>query len=82
MSDKSERVDSANLPRFLNKVFKRVVCKYHVHLLVSEPPTKVPSKIMRRIKGRSPMKVFESYLVKKYWGASLWSSKLFLYDIG
>lgn len=37
---------------FENRIVKGVVSKDHVHILVSSPPSLVPSEIMRRIKGR------------------------------
>ena len=49
--------------------------KDHVHLLISAPPTIVPSEIMRRIKGRSANKLFEEFLglKKQYWGQHVWA---------
>lgn len=49
---------------------KGVVSKDYVHLLVSAPPNMAPSEIMRRIKGRSSSKLFESFpdLKRRYWG--------------
>ena len=35
--------------------------KDHVHILVSAPPTLVPSEIMRRIKGRTSSYLFEEF---------------------
>jgi REP element-mobilizing transposase RayT len=43
------------------ETLKGVVSKDHVHLLVSAPPNMAPSEIMRRIKGRSSSKLFESF---------------------
>ena len=43
------------------EIIKGVVSKDHVHLLLSTPPTMAPSEIMRRIKGRSSAKLFESF---------------------
>ncbi len=43
------------------EILKGVVSKDHVHLFVSAPPNMVPSEIMRRIKGRSSAKLFESF---------------------
>ncbi len=43
------------------EILKGVVSKDHVHLFVSSPPTMAPSEIMRRIKGRSSAKLFESF---------------------
>ena len=43
------------------EIIQGVVSKDHVHLLLSAPPTLAPSEIMRRIKGRSSNKLFESF---------------------
>ena len=43
------------------EIIRGVVSKDHVHILVSAPPTLSPSEIMRRIKGRTSMKIFEEY---------------------
>ena len=52
------------------EILKGVVSKDHVHLLLSAPPSMSPSEIMRRIKGRSSAKIYESYpdIRKRYWG--------------
>ena len=52
------------------EILKGVVSKDHVHLLVSAPSNLAPSEIMRRIKGRSAAKIFESFpdIKKRYWG--------------
>ena len=62
------------------EILKGVVSKDHVHLFVSAPPTMAPSEIMRRIKGRSSAKLFESFpdLKKRYWGRHFWARRLFL----
>ena len=48
--------------------------KNHVHLLISAPPNMAPSEMLRRIKGRSLAKLFESfpYFKKRYWGRHFW----------
>ena len=43
------------------EILKGVVSKDHVHFLVSAPPNMAPSEIMRRTKGRSSAKLFESF---------------------
>lgn len=43
------------------EILKGVGSQDHVHILVSEPPNLAPSEIMRQIKGRSSMKLFESF---------------------
>ena len=50
------------------EIIKGVISKDHVHLFVSTPPNMAPSEIMRRIKGRSSSKLFESFpdLNKRY----------------
>ncbi len=50
-------------------ILSGVVSKDHVHILVSAPPNMAPSEIMRRIKDRSPSKLFEEfpYIKKCYW---------------
>ena len=50
------------------EILKGVISKDHAHFLVSAPPNMAPSEIMRCIKGRSPVKAFESYpdLRKRY----------------
>ena len=54
------------------EIIQGVVSKDHVHLMLSAPPAMAPSEIMRRIKGRSSNKLFESFpnLKKRYWGCS------------
>ena len=55
---------------FETGILKGVVSQDHVHILVSAPPNLAPSEIMRRIKGRSSMKLSGSFpgLKKRYWG--------------
>ena len=43
------------------EILRGVVSKDHVHILVSAPPTLSPSEIMRRIKGRTSIKIFEEF---------------------
>ncbi len=43
------------------EILKVVVSKDHAHLLISAPPNMAPSEIMRRVKGRSSSKLFESF---------------------
>ena len=61
------------------EILKGVVSKDHVHLLASAPPNMAPSEIMRRIKGRSSAKLFESFpdLKKIYWGRHFWARGYF-----
>ena len=62
------------------EILKGVVSKDHVHLLVSAPPNMAPSEIMRRIKGRSSSKLFESYpdLKKRYWDVTFGQEGIFV----
>ncbi len=43
------------------EILKGVVTQDHVHILVSALANLAPSEIMRRIKGRSSMKLFERF---------------------
>jgi len=43
------------------RIVRGVVSEYHVHILVSCPPTMVLSGIMRRIKGRTSNKIFDEF---------------------
>ena len=66
------------------EILKGVVSKDHVHLLVSAPPNMSPSEIMRRIKGRSSSKLFESFpeLRKRFWGRHFWARGYFCVTAG
>jgi putative transposase len=66
------------------EILKGVVSKDHVHLFVSAPPTMAPSEIMRRIKGRSSAKLFQSFpeLKKRYWGRHFWARGYFCVTSG
>ena len=66
------------------EILKGVVSKDHVHILVSAPPSLAPSEIMRRIKGRSSTKLFETYpeLRKRYWGRHFWARGYFCVTSG
>ncbi len=66
------------------EIIKGVVSKDHVHLFVSSPPTMAPSEMMRRIKGRSSTKLFESFpdLKKRYWGRHFWARGYFCVTSG
>jgi putative transposase len=62
------------------EIIKDVVSRGHVHLFVSSPP----SEVMRRIKGRSATKLFESFpdLRKRYWGRHFWTRGYFYVTSG
>ena len=66
------------------EILKGVVSKDHVHLLVSAPPNLAPSEIMRRIKGRSSAKLFESFpdLKRRFWGRHFWARGYFCVTSG
>jgi putative transposase len=66
------------------QILKGVVSKDHVHILVSAPPDMAPSEIMRRIKGRSSTKLFETFpeLKKRYWGRHFWARGYFCVTSG
>ena len=61
------------------EIIKGVISHDYVHIFVSAPPSLAPSEIMRRIKGRSAMKLFESFpdLKKRYWGRHFWARGYF-----
>ncbi len=61
------------------EILKGVVSRDHIHLLLSSPPSMAPSEIMRRIKGRSSTKLFESFpdLKRRYWGRHFWARGYF-----
>jgi len=64
------------------EILKGVVSQDHIHILVSAPPNLAPSEIMRRIKGRGSMKLFESFpdLKKTLLGTSFLGTGLLLRD--
>jgi putative transposase len=66
------------------RIIKGVVSPDHVHIFVSAPPTMAPSEIMRRIKGRSSSKLFESFpgLKNRYWGRHFWARGYFCVTSG
>ncbi len=57
------------------EILKGVVSKDHAHFFVFTPVNMAPSEIMRRIKGRSSAKLFESFpdLKRRYWGRYFWA---------
>ena len=70
--------------RFEIRIFRGVVSKDHVHILVSAPPDIAPSEIMRWVKGRILAKIFEEYpgLKKRYWGRHFWACGYFCVTAG
>ena len=65
-------------------ILKGVISKDHVHLLLSAPPSISASDIMKRIKGRSSSKLFESFpdLRRRYWGRHFWARGFFCVTSG
>jgi len=66
------------------RILSGVVSLDHVHVLISAPPTLAPSEIMRRVKGRSAVKLFEEFpmLKKRYWGHHFWARGYFCSTVG
>ena len=66
------------------EILKGVVSKDHVHLLVSAPPHWSASNIMKRLKGRSTIKLFQEFphLKKRYWGQHFWARGYFCVTAG
>jgi len=66
------------------EILKGVASKDHVHLFLSAPPTMALSEIMRRIKGRTSAKLFESFpdLKKRFWGRHFWARGYFCVTSG
>ena len=66
------------------RIITGVVSKDHVHLLVSAPPTISASEIMRRIKGKTSIRLFEEFpsLKKRYWGRHFWARGYFCATAG
>jgi len=57
------------------RIVRGVVSRDHVHVLVSAPPALSPAQIMRYVKGRTALKLFEEFpmLKKRFWGRHLWA---------
>ncbi len=55
-----------------------------MHLFIFAPPVMAPSEIIRRIKGRSSSKIFESFtdLRSRYWGRHFWALGYFCVTSG
>ena len=70
--------------RYEIQILRGVVSKDHVHILVSAPPNLAPSEIMRRIKGRTSTRLFETFpeLKKRYWGRHFWARGYFCVTSG
>ncbi len=65
-------------------ILRGVVSKDHVHVLISAPPHIAPSELMRRIKGRTSLKIFEEFpaVKKRYWGRHFWARGYFCVTAG
>ena len=65
-------------------IIKGIVSKDHVHILVSAPPERGPSEIMRRIKGQTAHQIFEEFpvLKRRYWGRHFWARGYFCATVG
>ena len=66
------------------QIIRGVVGKDHVHILVSAPPNISPADLMRRIKGRTSMRMFEEFpqIKKRYWGRHFWARGYFCVTAG
>ncbi len=66
------------------QIIRGVVSRDHVHVLLSSPPNIAPSEIMKRIKGRTSLKLFEEFphLKKRYWGQHFWARGYFCVTAG
>lgn len=56
----------------------------HVHLLMSFPPNKTPTSVVKSLKGTSARIWFKKYpdTKKKLWGGHLWSGSFFMSTLG
>jgi putative transposase len=66
------------------EIVRGVVSKDHVHLLVSAPPDISPAEIMRQVKGKTSLKIFEEFphVKKRYWGRHFWARGYFCVTAG
>jgi putative transposase len=66
------------------KIVRGSVCKDHVHMLISCPPTIAPCQIMQYLKGRSSKILQEEFveLKRRYWGQHLWAVGYFCRTVG
>ena len=60
------------------------ICRDHVHLLLSCPPTLSPAKIAQYLKGRSSHLIQDEFpaLKKRYWGQHMWARGYFCTTVG
>jgi putative transposase len=66
------------------KIISGVLSNDHVHVFVSAPPSMAPFEIMRRIKGRTSLKLFEEFphIKKRYWGDIFGVEAIFVRHLG
>ncbi len=70
--------------QFEIEIIRGVVSKDHVPVLMSAPPTMSPAEIMKRLKGRTSMKLFEEFppVRKRYWSRHFWARGYFCVTAG
>lgn len=66
------------------EIQKMEVMPDHIHLLISFPPNKTPSSVVKSFKGTSARLWFKKHpeTKKKLWGGHLWSSSFFMCTLG
>lgn len=67
------------------EIEKMEVMPEHIHLLVSFPPSKTPSSVIKALKGRSARIFFEKHPEikrSKMWGGHLWSPSYYFGSVG
>lgn len=65
-------------------VIESEVLPDHVHMVVSFPPSKSISSVMKSLKGSSAREWFKEYPLtkKELWGGSLWAASFFASTVG
>lgn len=60
-------------------IVKGALSQDHVHMLLSAPPKRCVSDLVRRMKGRSSFKVQQEFpqIRKRYWGRHFWARGYF-----
>ena len=60
-------------------IIEGVLSRDHVHMLISIPPSRSVSEVVRRMKGRSSHKVQREFpaLRRRYWGRHFWARGFF-----
>lgn len=66
------------------QILRGVACADHIHILASAPPDISSSEIMRRIKGRASIKIFDEFphIKKRCWGRHFWARRYFCITAG